>query len=127
MANPEHVDWLLQGADSWNARRRESQFRPDLSEEDISKKFYPGPFSELATALSPIDLKRANLSEADLHNSIFTGIDVTKGSLSNTDFTGANLIASNLSETFGMNAQFVEAVLQFVNLSNFSILFFKFF
>ena len=47
MANPEHVDWLLEGANSWNARRSKTHFQPDLSEEDISEKFVGGVFSAL--------------------------------------------------------------------------------
>ena len=117
MAHPEHLDWLLQGPDSWNARRSESPFCPDLSEEDISNKFFGGNFSPLAAAMSPIDLKRANLAEANFRNSTFRDINLTEGDISRADFRNANLIGNNFSNTFGINARFVGATLTFANFS----------
>ena len=117
MANPEHVDWLLEGADSWNARRRKINFQPDLSEEDISNKFFGGNFSALAATISPIDLKRANLSGADLHNSTFRGVDLTGGNITGANFTNANLIGTNFSDAFGGSTRFIRATLQFVNFA----------
>ena len=118
MAHPEHLDWLLQGPDFWNAKRTEDPFGPDLSEEDISNKFSGGNFSSLAAAMSPINLRRANLAEADLRNSIFRGIDLTEGKISNTDFTNANLIGTNFSNIFSSTARFMGATLTFANFSD---------
>ena len=39
MANPEHIKWLLEGVEAWNARREQNPFRPDLEGADISKEF----------------------------------------------------------------------------------------
>ena len=39
MADPEHIKWLLQGRLSWNKRRKEQHFIPDLSGEDIAARF----------------------------------------------------------------------------------------
>ena len=39
MGNPQHLDWLLEGVEVWNARRGEDNFEPDLSNFDIRKAF----------------------------------------------------------------------------------------
>ncbi|WP_165828019.1 hypothetical protein [Rhodovulum sp. BSW8] len=35
MGNPEHLKWLLEGVEAWNARRQRDDFMPDLSGMDI--------------------------------------------------------------------------------------------
>ena len=35
MADAQHVEWLLQGADAWNQRRESAPFKPFLMNADI--------------------------------------------------------------------------------------------
>ncbi|MCB1354428.1 MAG: pentapeptide repeat-containing protein [Rhodobacteraceae bacterium] len=50
MANPQHLEWLLEGVEAWNARREREDFTPDLR----------------GAGLGGADLRAANLSRADL-------------------------------------------------------------
>ena len=36
MGNPQHLVWLKEGVNSWNARRASQQFLPDFQSENIS-------------------------------------------------------------------------------------------
>ena len=38
MANPEHIEWLLEGVDNWNRRRNEEDFETRF----IRRKYLPG-------------------------------------------------------------------------------------
>ncbi len=35
MANARHIEWLLEGAEVWNARRERQDFTPDFEGADI--------------------------------------------------------------------------------------------
>ena len=39
MANVNHIKWLLEGVESWNARRITADFEPDFEGEDIYESF----------------------------------------------------------------------------------------
>jgi hypothetical protein len=66
MANPEHLDLLQQGIDTWNTWRNGHQdIRPDLSETDLSY-----------TDLSYADLHGADLSYATLNHANLRNIDL---------------------------------------------------
>ena len=65
MANNEHVNWLLNGTDSWNKRRDQEDFTPDLSGHDFGNACLRG--TNLSSAkLEGADLSRANLAGANL-------------------------------------------------------------
>ena len=78
MADPEHVRWILEGSDSWNQRRQEKQFTPDLSGVDLYEEFQkagkldaqgeiPLPGINLRGAsLEWVTARRINLEGADL-------------------------------------------------------------
>ena len=68
MANPEHIQWLLEGVDSWNERRRRQSFEPDLSGEELFPEFAKrGRIDhEQRISLVGIDLSNANMSGTDL-------------------------------------------------------------
>jgi hypothetical protein len=93
MANPEHLQILEQGVETWNARREQTPYiymdgtyppgiRPDLSKANLS-----------GANLSGADLDAANLSEANL-----SGADLRKAHLFDVNLSGANLSGANLSE-----------------------------
>ena len=39
MANHEHIKWLLEGVDKWNARREQQDFDPDFVGANIYEEF----------------------------------------------------------------------------------------
>ena len=39
MANPQHIEWLLEGVETWNARLLEGDFTPDFEGADIYEEF----------------------------------------------------------------------------------------
>ncbi len=86
MANPQHIDWLLEGVVAWNKRRKESNFRPDFSGYEIEKA--------LREAGQIVTSGRANLRRADLR-----GADLQGAFLQEADLLGANLRETNLRET----------------------------
>ena len=110
MANPEHIQWLLEGVEAWNARRINTPFAPDLSGVDIIDAFHQaGKFVEYDEVeegifvpiydnvhLPDTNFIGADLSGANLKGANLTGADLRSANLSNTDlrhsdFTGANL------------------------------------
>lgn len=66
MANPEHLDILRQGVETWNKWRIEN------------------------AGIQP-NLRRANLREANLHGIKFWDTDLTRANLSGADLSEANL------------------------------------
>ncbi|MBL3565577.1 hypothetical protein JMM59_11270, partial [Rhodovulum sulfidophilum] len=67
MGNPQHLDWLLEGVEAWNARRELDAFIPDLSGMDIRGAFEKaGKLEEGRIPLLRAKLGGANLVRADL-------------------------------------------------------------
>lgn len=122
MANPEHIEWLLEGVEAWNARRIDTPFVPDLSGANIPESFYnDGQFSSWqdfdgrpyleveAIPLSGVnfagaDLTGAILSPANFAEAIFRGAKLVGADLSGTSLTKADLSFANLYETDLSNA-----------------------
>ncbi|MBL3610196.1 pentapeptide repeat-containing protein [Rhodovulum sulfidophilum] len=95
MGNPEHLKWLLEGVEAWNARRKREDFVPDLSEMDIRAAFEKtGKLEE-----GRIPLLRANLREADLGGADLGRADLREANLGGANLRGANLRGTNLRET----------------------------
>src|ERR1044071_5350725 len=84
MANPEHVERLKQGVESWNEWRTENQgVRPDLR----------------GINLSGADLISTCLSRAGLINIDLSGANLNGANLICADLSGANLIGVYLDGT----------------------------
>lgn len=68
MATAEHIQWLLEGVASWNSRREQHPFTPDLSDEDLYAIFSrEGKLSETGRMpLAGINLRKADLRGARL-------------------------------------------------------------
>lgn len=84
MADKQHIDWLFEGREKWNLRRRAQEFTPDFSDADLYREF-----QDRGKLNADGDIPLAGF---DLHDADFTG------SLLNTQFTtgsvdmrGANL------------------------------------
>ena len=111
MANQQHIEWLKEGVEAWNNRRKAAPFKPDLA--GIS--FAPSvadmeaavislssiPMAELRHLPSPPDgwvgagLHGINLAGASLYRTQFNCADLTDANLSN-----ANLEHANLNQAF---------------------------
>ena len=100
MANLQHIAWLKEGVEKWNARRQSQRFDPDLSSEDISRAL-GGHDREDMREISVL-LRNVNLSGTDLSNSTLRDTDLTGAKFYMANLTDANLRGSDFTE-----AQFV--------------------
>lgn len=80
MADPQHVEWLREGVKSWNKRRIDTPFIPDLTGADLL-----GADLQEADLLGA-DLRRANLQGADLREANVKSVLSTNDE-NKTDFT----------------------------------------
>jgi uncharacterized protein YjbI with pentapeptide repeats len=95
MANPLHVEILKQGVELWNAWRRTSLAKPDLSGAELGG---------------------ANLLAADLTRADLTGADLTRANLTRAALVEANLSGATLIESLLSDADFLRADLTDANL-----------
>ena len=100
MANPQHIAWLKEGVNPWNARRQRQRFDPDLSSEDVSRAL-GGHEREDIREIS-VNLSNVNLSGADLSNSTLRDTNLTAAKFFMANLHNANLIGSDLT-----GAQFI--------------------
>ena len=129
--NKEHVEWLKEGVEKWNARREKDSFTPDLEDADIYGEFnesrgfrrfrHSGP-DELVD-LKGINLQGANLKDADLSGVDFIcanlqGADLTDARCSYADFTNAHLQCADLTGARCSDVDFTNAQLQRAILTN---------
>ena len=65
MANPEHIEWLLEGVASWNERRAQTPFVPDFTGANIFEEFKKAGNidSDGRVPLSEFDLRNADFRE----------------------------------------------------------------
>ena len=81
MANPEHVERLLAGVETWNEWRREN----------------PGVSVDLHwVGFSEANLSKANLSKANLSGAYLSKADLREASLSGADLSGVILTEAHL-------------------------------
>lgn len=86
MANPEHLELLMEGDQTWNRWR----------------KNHPDVVPDLAGA----NLQRANLRDVDLSKANLSGADLRRAVLRNADLTEANLEGANLYKADYHDASF---------------------
>ena len=85
MANEQHIDWLLEGVEAWNARLLQDDFTPDLADADLAEAI-----------LADANLDKANLAGANLVGANFVGANLDKANLAGANLAGANLVGANL-------------------------------
>jgi uncharacterized protein YjbI with pentapeptide repeats len=103
MANPEHLEILKQGVETWNQWRENHQkIYPDLRDADLSKVDLSRAtlhFADLSGAtLSGATLSGADLNEARLRRAALSGADLTGAILRRADLSRADLRGANLNE-----------------------------
>jgi len=81
MANPEHVDKLIEGVDAWNAWRY------------VNPEIVPALWG---AALEETDLGYANLNAADLEGADLSGTDLREANLNGAKLVAADLSGANL-------------------------------
>lgn len=96
MADPKHVEWLLDGVNSWNERQEQEPFTPDLG---------------------GVNLVGADLSGANLSGAILVGANLSGACLCGANLSGAKLDSSDRDET-----KLVSANLRDANLINASMI-----
>ena len=107
MANNQHIQWLLEGVESWNSRWPSGIVNADLEGADIPRIFSQArnqPYSVLGSVpLANIELSFANLKGASLH-----GADLRDANLVNADLQGADLAFADLSDANLVSAKMDE-------------------
>jgi len=102
MANPEHLQILRQGVETWNQWREQNwDIIPDIREANLS-----------GANLQSANLVRANLVEANLDDANLVKADLTEADLAGANLRGVTLLMTNLR---GANLRGVD--LRGVNLS----------
>ncbi len=98
MANREHIKWLVEGVEAWNARRRWNEFVPDLQGFDFF--------------LLDIKLDFIDLSDADMRSAKFESCNLYGANLSGADLRGAYLQGADLRRAYLQRANLREANLR---------------
>lgn len=95
MGNPQHLEWLMEGVESWNARRQRDEFVPDFSGVDLTQDLLRAEKFSKDRSRVPQgpDLRDANFSGADLRDAVLLA-----ATLRGTNLQGANLQGTNLAE-----------------------------
>ena len=119
MANQQHVEWLNEGVEAWNKRRKVQPFTPDLSRVNFAPS---DPMVALSNGPSP------SLSLAQLRNLPnppdgwmgvrLNGINLSGANLLRTQFNYADLTDANLSHANLEHANLNQAFLCRANLQN---------
>ena len=112
MAVPDHIQWLLEGRDKWNMRRRENDFTPDFSGADLYQAFDGA--GELSSdgeiPLASFDLRRANFANSRLNTPFSTaGVNLRKANLRSAEFRAAQLPNAKLDGADLRNAGLADA------------------
>ena len=107
MAKCEHIDWLLEGVEKWNERRKEQDFEPKLVGVNIPDKMGKDRLAESAAVVirkvlggksdDAVDLSRIDLSFADLRNAILTNVNLTNANLRCADLKQCDLSGAILN------------------------------
>jgi hypothetical protein len=101
MANPEHLEILMQGVEVWNEWKRKSVLIvPELSSATLR-----------GINLSGIDLRLARLEHADMRDTNLTDANLTLTNLSHANLSGANLTRATLFSAIAYNANFSDTKL----------------
>ena len=109
MGNKQHLNWLLEGVESWNNRRRQHRFHPDLSDMNLHRAFREAGKIEIG---GEIPLANVNLGQADLTRTGFGGANLQKASLLGSELVQAFMLGADLSNADFSYADLTDAYLE---------------
>src|SRR6516164_5723944 len=117
MADPAHLEVLLQGVDAWNAWRAKQPYdiNLDLIEADLFEAQLGGANLTRAN-LYGASLAGADLSGANLRRASLAGADLSETQLGGANLTRANLYGANLYGADLRSADLRGALLAYANL-----------
>lgn len=132
MSNPEQrgqIEWLLEGIEGWNNRRKMSGFEPDFAGVDLREEFLKERRRKNESErLRPIDLSGINfdggnlpkviLGDAKLNGAHLRGANLSGAYLYGADLTNADLADADLSSADLAYADLSGADLTDANLAN---------
>jgi hypothetical protein len=130
MTNTLHIEWLLEGTESWNKRRKSKDFRPIFTNAGIHKAFSnfrnsntTGRAAVMTAGLMGANLNTVNLSNADLRQADLTMANLREADLRSADarfanLNNANLIRANLSGADLREADLKQADLKWAGLKD---------
>jgi uncharacterized protein YjbI with pentapeptide repeats len=112
MANPEHLQILQQGVETWNAwRGHNTGVTPDLTNTDLRRADLIG------ANLAKTTLTAARISRAFLYRADLIGANLASADLTGSNFLGASLAGANLRGADLSRANFTWASLAGANVS----------
>jgi len=124
LANPKHIQWLLEGVEKWNARRINTPFAPDLSGVDLYQHFRESenllPNGRIPLSgydLSRSDIQKSCIFSADLDNANLIAANLRDADLGHSNLAGARLAGANLTRANISFANLAGARLQNVNFT----------
>ena len=127
MGNPQHIEWLMEGPEAWNARRNEAAFTPNFESEFLSEINLSG-YNLSGSNLIGCNLSLANLSHSNLSSSRLVFADLTRTNLwradlqdikaSKADFKDADLNGANLNGADLFEAQLMRCGLWETDFEN---------
>ncbi len=115
MANCEHINWLLEGVESWNRIRNQSDFAVDLSGVNLYQAFSSN--NKLDSEMR-IPLNGVNLAGSDLHPCNLSGADLSNANLTDANLANANLYKARLPRALLLRTDLTGANLDSASLIN---------
>ena len=106
MANEQHIGWLQNGVEAWNAWRDQGDFVPDFVGANL-----------IGANLVGANLIGANLTSADLVGADLTGANLAGANLAGADLAGANLAGADLADANLTYADLAGANLTYADLT----------
>ena len=113
MANDQHIEWLKEGVDAWNRRRREDHFVPDLSGINFVRDVVDRALSNFilkrdgppSVKFDMPQLQRLNLDGADLSRTRIEYVNLSGSILSRTNLQETRLRGVFLNKAAMINAR----------------------
>lgn len=119
MADPQHIEWLMEGVEAWNERRRKQNFTPFLQQADLSHTFRNryGFRNQDRINLKKADLRGAQIGQAGLRGAEMQDADLREADMTQSDLREANLQNVDLREADMIQAKLRRANLKHANIS----------
>lgn len=127
MANQQHIEWLLEGVEAWNARREQEEFMPDFEGADLnvarplvgaqilrtqpSRDESPEVWSNKIRQNEANGFSELNLSTARLHSATLSNFHLLRASFERASLRLADMSRSDFSAANMKNADLAGAIL----------------